>query len=214
MTAVKPLAVNKLTVKDEEHPEKEIEEYLELPEKDEPEIEDGDEELEEDEAEVQGELYQEALKIVSDDDRDDGRFGLNTDAQKIGDYTFTIEGDTLKVVDGDDEHEFTIDDIDVWIILLAKTPGNYIALTRPSNTPSKRKKSSYAPAVKTYVKIANELNLLETAEEYGRGYKTLSKYKILKKVRTGKGFLFSTKPPPFLNSSNFLLLSFHQITKD
>ena len=38
------------------------------------------------------------MKLVPPDARDDGTFGLNTDTQTIGDYKFTVEGDTLKAV--------------------------------------------------------------------------------------------------------------------
>ena len=63
------------------------------------------------------------------------------------------------------------------------------------------------PAVKRYIEIANDLNLLETVERYGgRYYKRLSKYQILKTARLGKGFLFSVKPPPFSTIGNHILL--------
>ena len=154
-----------------------------------------------------GELYEQALEIVPIEKRDDGRFGLNTSTRKIGDNTFTVEGDILKVVNEEDGSEFTflIDDIDVWIILLAKSPGNFMTLsqrgttTSPKRAPT-RKKSQYVPAVKRYIEIANKLNLIETAEERGGTYKSLSKYKILTSERSaaGSGFLFSIKPPPFI----------------
>ena len=143
-----------------------------------------------------GELYRAALKIVPLESRDDGKLGLNTDTQEIGDYTFSVHGNLLKVInddDDEDEREYIIDDIHVWIILLAKSPGNYMNLKRPSNSPSKRKVTSYVPAVKRYIEIANDLNLLKTVERYGgRYYKRLSKYQILKTARLGKGFLFSS----------------------
>ena len=175
------------------------------------EDDDDDEEEEHEQEEPRpGELYREALKIVPPDDRDDGTFGLDTVTEKIGDYTFTIDGDRLKLINDEDEEdkrEYVIDDNDLWTILLARAPGSYMVLTRPSNTPTKGKSSSYVPAVKDYIEIANELNLLETAEEHGGNYKRLSKYKILNKARSGKGFLFSIKPPPFLhkklNKKNF-----------
>ena len=148
-----------------------------------------------------GELYRATLKMIPLKDRDDGTFGLNTDTQKIGDYAFTVDGNLLKVINDDDadKREYVIDDIQVWIILLAKAPGNYMSLKRPSNSPSKRKTTtSYVSSVKMYIEIANDLNLLETAERYGgKYYKRLSKYQILKNARSGKGFLFSVKPPPF-----------------
>ena len=85
--------------------------------------------------------------------------------------------------------------------------GSYMILTRHSNTPTKGKSSSYVPAVKTYIEIAHRLNLLETAEEYGgKNYKKLSKYKILSNAaRSGKGFLFSIKPPPFVKPSTVVI---------
>ena len=149
-----------------------------------------------------GELYLAALKMIPLKDRDDGTFGLNTDTQKIGDYAFTVDGNLLKVINDDDDadkREYIIDNIQVWMILLAKAPGNYMSLKRPSNSPSKRKTvTSYVSSVKDYIEIANDLDLLETAERYGgKYYKRLSKYQILKNARSGKGFLFSVKPPPF-----------------
>ena len=149
-----------------------------------------------------GELYRAALTMIPRKDRDDGTFGLNTDTQKIGNYAFTVDGNLLKVINDDDEadkREYVINDIQVWMILLAKVPGNYMSLKRPSNSPSKRKDTtSYVSSVKDYIEIANDLDLLETAEMYGeRNYKRFSKYHILKNVRLGKGFLFSVKPPPF-----------------
>ena len=145
-----------------------------------------------------GELYKEALDIVPIDKRDDGRFGLNTVSQEIGDNTFTVEGDTLKVISEDgDENDFLIDDIDVWIILLARAPGNFVTLSRRGG---RRTKSEYVPAVKRFIEIAQKLNLLETAEEQGGTYRSLSKYKIIRKAneQSGSGFLFSIKPPPFI----------------
>ena len=157
-----------------------------------------------------GELYRAALKTVSFADRDDGTFGLNTDTGKIGDYTFSVNGDILKVTNKDGEElEFEIDDWYVWLLLLAKAPGNYMALTRSSNTPSKKKKiSSYVDAVESYIQIANKLHLLETAEERGgKYYKKFSKFRILNKARSGSGFLFSIKPPPFVKPSTVVIPS-------
>ena len=165
-----------------------------------------------------GELYRSALRIVSVNDRDDGTFGLNTNTQKIGDYTFTIDGDTLNVTNDDgDDQEFIIDDIEEWIVLLAKSPGRYLTLSckKGQSTPSKRRretrqKKEYIPSVKRYVEIANKLNLIKTAEESGKSYKTLSKYTVITRCneRLGNGFLFSIKPPPFLhktgNKKNFI----------
>jgi len=147
------------------------------------------------------------LEIVPIEKRDDGRFGLNTSTREIGDNTFTVEGDILKVVNEEDGSKFTflIEDIEVWVILLSKSPGNFMTLSRRDKTTSPkrgptRKKSQYVPAVKRYIEIANKLNLRETAEEQGGTYKSLSKYKILNSERSaaGSGFLFSIKPPPFI----------------
>ena len=168
----------------------------------------------EDEDEGPGELYRAALRAVAVDDRDDGRFGLNTITEKIGDYIFTVDGNTLKLINDEDvEHEIVIDDIYTWIILLAKSPGAYMILSqkRGQSTPSKnsRQRGEYIPAVKRYVEIANTLNLIETAKEHGWRYKSLSKYKIIEteNSRSGNGFLFSTKPPPFVKPSTVVIPS-------
>lgn len=62
--------------------------------------------------------------------------------------------------------------------------------------------------MESYIQIANKLHLLETAEERGgKYYKKFSKFRILNKARSGSGFLFSIKPPPFVKPSTVVIPS-------
>ena len=140
-------------------------------------------------------LYKTALVNVPVKSRDDGVFGLNAKTQRFGDNTYSVDGNTLKVTNDEDGFEsvFVINDINVWIILLAQRPASLIQL--------KNKRRQYIPEVIEYVDIVNKLKLVEAVADRSMVYKNRAKYKIIKDVneKQGSGFLFSIKPPPFLH---------------
>ena len=70
---------------------------------------------------VPGQLFLQASSKVPMRNRDDGLLGLDTTNDRIGDYWYSVNGDTLKVHGGDgEEREYEIEDINLWKLLLAK----------------------------------------------------------------------------------------------
>ena len=70
-----------------------------------------------------GIFYRQALHDVPSRLQDDGLLGLNLDNHRIGHYEYSVDRNILKVnaYDGED-HEYKIDDINLWKLLLVKTP--------------------------------------------------------------------------------------------
>ena len=125
-------------------------------------------------------LYVLALSSIPRKDRDDGVFGLNWRLKKIGDCYFTATGNTLKVEKSDGtETSFTIDDINVWKLLLTQRPGRLMALM--DNT------GRFIPAVREYVDIVKELNLVPIARRNNEQYRNRVKYKLIEASKSSKG---------------------------
>ena len=139
-------------------------------------------------------LFLHIVRSIPAKEKDDGVFDLNIDNKRIGDNTFTVKGDVLRVYNDENGSEvtFQINDDEVWKLLLAQRPKQIMEL--------KTLKGNYIPAVKDYVDIVHKLNLVEIAiRNHPRTYKNRSKYKLIESFSTkGTGFLFSVSPPPFL----------------
>ena len=137
-------------------------------------------------------LFFNIVRSIPVSERDDGVVGLNINTNLIGDNTFTVKGNLLKVYNDDSEVTFEINDDDLWKLLLMQRPKNLMEL--------KTLKGNFIPAVKDYVDIVKKLNLIELAmRDHPRYYKNRSKYKLITSFSTkGSGFLFSVSPPPFL----------------
>ena len=155
-----------------------------------------------------GDLYQEALALVPHKFREDGQLGLCPSTRRIGDYTYTVHGNTLRVVpnhavvdddyddDGADIRQFEIQDLDLWKLLLVLNPTRIgLSLTAVDRVgKAGRKKKTYLPFVHSYVDIARKLDLLGTYT----GSKTRVKYTLLTHhwgSGVGSGFLYSSIPP-------------------
>ena len=140
-----------------------------------------------------GILYRQALHDVPSRLQDDGLLGLNPDNHRIGHYEYSVDGNILKVnaYDGED-HEYKIDDIDLWKLLLVKTPAKI-------NLNLYDEHKQLLPFVEKYQQIVEDLNLIG---DFGAvpGFRLRTKYKIVKKV--GSGFLFTTHAPPILIPSD------------
>lgn len=172
---LEPADVPILGPKEEEVP---TDDLLGLP-KEEEEEEEVLEEMEE-----PGELYKQALRDIPPQLRDDdGMLGLNVDTHQIGEYAYEVEGDVLKVVDHNGESkEFEVHSLALWKLLIVMNPSKILKL---------KNKKQYFPFVYEYADIAKSLNLMASY----RGPKTRAKYKLLKTIHGGKGFLFSIQPP-------------------
>ena len=147
-----------------------------------------------------GELYKKALSAVSRKARDDGELGLNPTSHTIGDYTYEVEDNVLKVFriaeEGRDEKEFEIEDYDLWRLLLVLNP-NKIQLKTVEN-------GQLLPFVVQYRKIAEELELLKNYDQHVGSNKRV-KYKLL--THRGSGFLFSVRPPTLIAPDTVIIPS-------
>ena len=138
---------------------------------------------------------QRALSDIRKRARDDGIYGLNWETKKIGGRPFTVHHNALHVTEQDgSEITFSIDDENVWKLLLAQSPQSL-------RIPLKNERGEDTTAVKQYREIAKKLNLIAYAREHlKRGYNTRHKYKLIQPP-AGSGFLFSTRKPAFINKT-------------
>jgi len=137
-----------------------------------------------------GILYRQALHDVPSRLRDDGLLGLNPDNHRLGHYEYSAEGNILKLNAYDSEdHEYEIDDIDLWKLLLVKSPTK-IGLELFDVH------EQVLPFVEKYRQIVTDLGLLDDFASVP-GFRLRTKYKIAKKTGKfgGSGFLFTTHPP-------------------
>ena len=143
-----------------------------------------------------GDLYYKALEKVPEEFRDDGKLGLNTLYQQIGDFDYEIHGNVLKIFDGGNEeiHKYDIDDENLWMLLLAKNPQSV-------KLAFKDKEGKYLPFAEKYREIAKDLNLTDAI---ARGLTKRTKYKIINKK--GSGFMF-TYHPPLVNPNTVVIPS-------
>ena len=139
-----------------------------------------------------GILYTQALRDVPARDRDDGLLGLNPDNHRFGHYEYSVEGNILKLhVYGNEDHEFEIDDINLWKLLLVRSPRK-IGLNLFDEHDQVR------PFVEKYRQIVRDLGLLD---DYANvpGFRLRTKYKIAAESGkfAGSGFLFTSHPPNY-----------------
>ena len=103
--------------------------------------------------------YQNALKTIDEENRDEGYLGINPESNEIQGMPFSVEGDTLKVLTNNGEVQIPNIKPDTWKILLAKHPErqNVALRQKGTNLPS--------AALKQYISIAKMLDLLNKTEE-------------------------------------------------
>ena len=146
-----------------------------------------------DEIEAPGELYTQALAEIPERLRDDGKLGLNTENHTIGDWNYEVAGDKLIVRKGDEEDEILVDDYDTWRLLLVFNP-------------KKIHMETDLPFVREYARIVNRLDLVERYERLSSRMKR-NKYKLLKKMHEGSGFLFTTRSPTLIHPDTVVVPS-------
>ena len=75
-------------------------------------------------------LFLHIVRSIPAKEKDDGVFGLNIDNKRIGDNTFTVKGDVLRVYNDENGSEvtFQINDDEVWKLLLAQRPKQIMEL--------------------------------------------------------------------------------------
>jgi len=127
--------------------------------------------------------------------KDDGVLGLNVDTRLIGGDKFSISGNILTGEHGRKFLTFTINDIDIWKLLLAQRPEEILDVEKQNG--------EYIPAVYYYIEIVKQLDLTQRMRQvHPRGLNRRAKYKLIKKATAappeGSGFLFSIQKPPFL----------------
>ena len=138
-------------------------------------------------------LYIDALNSIPIRSRDDGVFGLNTETSYIGDYSFLVNGNTLHIMDNDEQFKsFVIDDYELWRLLLVKRP-------KDIGLKLKDMRGQDIPTLDKFIEIVQKLDLVGIAERNGIQIKNRAKYKLLPKM--GHGFLFTSEKPEFLKDS-------------
>ena len=138
-----------------------------------------------------GELFRRALESIPSAKQDDGVFGLNVKTNEIGNNNFSIKGNILMVQNKDTNvvKPFPINELDLWRLLLAQRPisiGMYLSDEKGHHI------------LKDYDEIVRELDLVQDAANKGVNFTARAKFKLLKNLKRGSGFLFSTRPPPFI----------------
>ena len=116
-------------------------------------------------------------------------------------------GNTLHVIDQDDQvRSYVIEDYDLWRLLLVKRP-NDIGLKL------KNSRGDNTATLDEYIRIADDLHLINTARKYYIQFKNRAKYKLLPKNVVGQGFLFTSKKNKMFEVISYihLLLWFLQI---
>ena len=139
-----------------------------------------------------GILYKQALRDVPARFRDDGLSGLNPDNHRFGHYEYTVEGNMLKLnAYGNEDREYEIDDINLWKLLLVKSPA-FAGLNLFDEH------NQLLPFVEKYRQIVRDLGLLDDFANVP-GFRLRTKYKIAAEVGkfAGSGFLFTTHPPAY-----------------
>ena len=118
--------------------------------------------------------YDRVLKSIRPTLLEDGFLGLCPDSMLIGKYRYSVDGDMLTIHDQTEgDKSFSIQDDDVWKLLLMKTP------------PAKIRTGE---AAKKYREIIKSANLI--------GHFIPSKIRNRKKYDIGKGLYLYTKTPP------------------
>ena len=146
-----------------------------------------------------GWLYTQALQRVPLALRDDGMFGLNTNDHTIGDWTFEVAGNHLLCRNGIEAVSFEITDINLWCLLLVFNP-------KQINLRTVTSRGMVLPYVRKYAEIVNRLGLRERYEHMSRTRNRV-KYKLIKGIKIGKGFLFTSKPPTLIHPDTVVVPS-------
>ena len=138
-------------------------------------------------------IYHAVLNSIHDNQLDDGVFGLNVEDHSIGDYNYRVRNDILEVYTNDQILRYPIkDNINLWKLLLAKTPNGIKLRVKVGG--------KYIKFVEDYKKIVDELDLVNAAfQNYDNSSVTKrAKYRLIRNIeKTGSGFMFSVRPPPF-----------------
>ena len=117
----------------------------------------------------------------------------------IGDWTYEVAGNTLIVRNGKEEDSIVIDHYDTWHLLLVFNPKK-IRMEMYDD------EGDLFPFVKVYAQIADRLGLLERYESLS-SRKKRTKYKLLKNIHEGSGFLFTTRPPTLIHPDTVVVPS-------
>ena len=146
-----------------------------------------------------GQLYTQALQHVPRGLRDDGMLGLDTDNHTIGDWMFEVAGNDLMCRKGAEAVSFEITDINLWCLLLVFNP-------KQINLSTVTSRGTVLPYIRKYAEIVNRLGLLEMYIHTSRTRNRV-KYKLIKNIRIGKGFLFTSKPPKLVHPDTVVVPS-------
>ena len=120
---------------------------------------------------------------------------MNVATKHIGNYTFLVDEDTLHVIDHDDQvRSYIIDDYDLWQLLLVKRPKDIGLKLKDA-----RGKNTFT--LDEYIRIVDDLNLVNIANEQGVKINNRAKYKLLPKNVIGRGFLFTSRQPEFVRDT-------------
>jgi hypothetical protein len=137
----------------------------------------------------------------------DDKFGLDVNNRTISGYSYTIDGNRLKVDIGPSrkrKKSFVIKDPDVWKWLIIRNPESVGLNPYKDGEPT--------PAFREYVRIAKELKFVERAQQTAvANGKTVSKrirkYKLILNSNfdhKGRGFLFTTRAPLHVRKKTLL----------
>ena len=128
------------------------------------------------------------VKHIPKGRRDDGIFGLNWAKKTIGDQTFQINGQNLRVRTGDQQWQmFHISNDEVWKMLFMQNPTDRVSI--------KTADGELTPAAKQYREIVQNLKLVEHAQtNKNLKYMNRKKYKDIISI-AGRGFMYSLQQP-------------------
>lgn len=146
-----------------------------------------------------GELYTRALATIPQRLREDGMLGLDTVNHMIGDWTYDVIGNKLMVKNNEKTDDFDIDDYNLWCLLLVFNP-------QKINLATENAYGQLLPFVKEYAHIIKRLGLLTRYQGITKSQKRI-KFKLLKRLRGGSGFMFTTHPPTFIHPDTVVIPS-------
>ena len=146
-----------------------------------------------------GYLYTQALQEVPRGLRDDGMLGLNTNNHTIGDWMFEVAGNHLLCRKGVEAVSFEVTDLNLWCLLLVFNP-------KQINLSTVTSRGMLLPYVRKYAEIAIRLELRERYERISRTRNRV-KYKLIRNIRLGKGFLFTSKRPTLIHPDTVIIPS-------
>ena len=140
-----------------------------------------------------GEMYLNAKRSIPKKSRDDGVFGLNVKNNRIGDYTYLVDGNTLHIINKEKQvRSYVIDDSKLWQLLLIMRP-------KDIGLQLKDEFDRNTSTLNEYIRIVDDLDLVTIADENGIQIRNRAKYLLLS--RKGRGFLFTNRKPEFLRKN-------------